>query len=154
MARSLRRILWLLLGTASLAFVAALLIWIAVSRFANPREIGRTDPRRAANYMPLLRNFDETYTTGTVLGIAMGASLTESIKRAELEGFEVDPGCWGDNRAGQASLYQRSELQSIMLKQSKLCWTDHTQTRRGMIINYRDAKVVSINLYYINSEAI
>ena len=154
MARRLRRIIWLLIGAASIASVAALLIWLVVSRFADPREIGRTDPRRAANYQPLLRNFDETYTTGAVLGIEMGASLPESIKKAELAGFEVMPGCWGDNRAGQASLYERHELLAKMQEQSKLCWTDPVQTRRGMTINYRDGKVASILLYYINTEAI
>jgi hypothetical protein len=130
----------------------------AVSAFtfavSHARELGRSDPKKAANYRPPWFNFSETYTDGTALGVAVGASKVEAFEAAERAGLTVAPSGWGDNRAGGADLYERPELVAAMLRQPYLNFYDRSDLKRGMIVDFRDNRVVAIRVHYINSEAI
>ncbi len=116
----------------------------------NVREIGRSDPRRAAHYSWV--NFDETYTDGIVLGVAINSTKIEAIQTAEKAGFEVEPGRWGDGRAGGASLYDRPTLLAFMLRQNALSFSMSSGVSEGMEIRFTADKVVAIRVYYVNFE--
>jgi hypothetical protein len=132
--------------------VLAVGIGIGAFAFAQSHEIGRTDPHRAASYRPPLFNFSETYTDGSALGIAIGSSQDEAIRAAEAGGYLIVPAGWGDDRPGGAALYEKSELRRTMLRQSQLSWRDPRGVWSGMIIEFRDGRVHSVNVYYINFE--
>lgn len=138
-----------LVMTVAVVSIAAI---AAVS--VDTRTIGRTDPKRAANYRLPWFNFYETYTDGEALGVRIGSSRDEAIHAAERAGLTVEPGSWGDNRAGGADLYRRSELIQMMRRQPSLSFGDMTDTKRGMTIRLSGDRVVSVNVYYINSEAL
>lgn len=121
--------------------------------FSQSAEIGRTDPRRAASYRPPLFNFSETYTDGTALGITIGSSRETAIRVAEAGGYVVVPAGWGDGRRGGAALYDKAELRRTMLRQDQLSWRDPRGVWSGMIVEFRDGRVRSVNVYYINFEA-
>jgi hypothetical protein len=144
----------LILVTAALVLIAAAAVGVIAWRSVDVREMGRSDPKRAANYRLPWSNFSETYTDGTALGVKVGSTKGETIKAAEGGRFVVEPSCWDDGRAGGASLYERSVLLATMLRQSTLCFSDSRDLRRGMIIRFRADRVASINVYYINSEAL
>ena len=120
----------------------------------NARQIGRTDPKRAANYRLPWFNLSETYADGAVLGVAVGSTKVEAIQAAERTGLVVIPGGWGDNRAGGADLYDKSDLLAMMLRQPHLNFYDPTDSKLGMTIQFRENRVASINVSYINFEAI
>jgi hypothetical protein len=126
------------------------------ARFAavDSREIGRTDPKRAAKYRLPWFNFSETYTDGAVLGVVIGSTRAEAIAAAEKAGMEVEPSGWGDNRTGGASLYQRSDLVAHMHRQPYLNFSDPNNLKGGMIIDFRDGRVAAVQLHYISSEVI
>lgn len=126
----------------------------AVTLAATAREIGRTDPKRAANYRLPLRNFSETYTDGVALGIAIGSPKAEAIAVAEQAGLTVDPACWGDYRAGGAELYERSDLATTMLRQRTLCFHDADNLKSGIIVDFVGDRVAVVRVHYINFEAI
>jgi hypothetical protein len=120
----------------------------------DAREIGRSDPRKAARFRPPLFNFSETYTDGSVLGVAVGSTRAEAIGAAERVGLTVQPSGWGDNRAGGATLYERSELLATMLRQPHLDFFDPKGPKGGMTMWFRGGRVVAIGIYYVNFEAI
>ena len=120
----------------------------------NVREIGRSNPKQAANYRLPWFNFSETYVDGAVLGVVVGSTKAEAIQAAERAGLTVGPSGWGDNRAGGASLYDRPTLLTAMLRQPYLNFHDEADLRRGMTIHFRDDRVASIDVHYINTEAI
>lgn len=134
------------LGVSALAALALAAV--------DAREIGRNDPKRAAHYRPPLFNFSETYRDGVVLGVAVGSTKAEAIEAAERAGFTVSPSGWGDDRAGGASLYERSELVATMLRQPYLDFNDAHDLKGGMIVDFRGDRVAAIRVYYINFEAI
>jgi hypothetical protein len=141
----------ILIVAAALGVIGAgALAW----RSIDVSEIGRTDPRRAANYRLPWGNFSEIYTDGSALGVVIGSTKRVAITTAERGGFVVQPSCWDDSRAGGASLYERSDLLATMLHQSILCFSDPQDLKKGMIIRFRNDRVVSIEVYYINSESI
>lgn len=119
----------------------------------DSREIGRTNPQRAANYRPPWFNFSETYSKGAALGVTVGSTKAEAIEAAEQAGLIVQPVCWGDDRAGGATLYERAELLAVMLRQSKLCFS-YLSKPGGMIVDFHDDRVRSVEVYYVNFEAI
>lgn len=120
---------------------------------AGARELGRSDPKTAANYRLPWFNFSETYTDGVALGVSVGSTNVEAIAAAERAGLIVEPSGWGDNRAGGADLYQRPALVDAMVRQPYLNFSD-PKGKRGMTIDFRDDRVVAIRVHYINSEAI
>src|SRR5215213_5481540 len=61
----------------------------------NERELGRTDPRRAAFYSGLRANFNETYRDGSALGFSIGMPEEQALDVAAKRGFIVEP-YWGD----------------------------------------------------------
>lgn len=134
------------------AGVLAALIGGGTLAFARSYELGRTNPHRAASYRPPLFNFSETYTDGTALGIAIGSSKEDAIRAAEAGGFIPVPAGWGDDRPGGAALYAKEELHRTMLRQSQLSWRDPRGVWSGMIVEFRDERVHSVNVYYINFE--
>jgi hypothetical protein len=138
--------------TCVLAGVTA--VGAAALACVDVRAIGRSDPRRAANYRPLLFNFSANYTDGSALGIAVGTSKGEAISIAERGGFAVEPTGWGDSRAGGADLYERSKLVATMLRQPYLSFHDARDPKRGMILEFEDGRVAAIRVHYINSETI
>lgn len=137
-----------------LAVAAAGGIAVVAIASVDTRTIGRTDPKRAANYRLPWFNFYETYTEGEALGVRIGSSRDEAIQAAERAGLIVQPGGWGDNRAGGSDLYRRDELLQAMRLQPSLFYGDRTDTKRGMTVRFSDDRVVSVTVYYINSEAI
>lgn len=144
------RVKVILSGTA-VAFAIVLAGAFALASI-DVRSIGRSSPKQAAHYRLPGFNFSETYVDGAVLGVVVGSTRTEAIQAAERAGLTVAPGGWGDNRAGGASLYDRSTLLAKMLRQPRLDFNDEADTRRGMIIRFRGDHVASISAYYINSE--
>ena len=140
------------IGTLSVALGAVILAAVALDS-VDAREIGRSDPKRAANYRLPWFNFSETYIDGVVLGIAIGSTKAEAIRAAEGGGFEVNTSSWGDNRAGQGDLYERSVLLATMIRQPYLSFDDAADPSRGMIIHFRGDRVASIDVHYINTEA-
>ncbi len=120
----------------------------------NVREIGRSNPKQAANYRLPWFNFSETYVDGAVLGVVIGSTKAEAIQAAERAGLTVGPSGWGDNRAGGASLYDRPTLLATMLRQPYLNFGDEVNLRRGLAIHFRGDRVVRIDAHYINTEAI
>jgi hypothetical protein len=118
------------------------------------REIGRSNLEEAANYRPPWFNFSETYADGSVLGVVVGSTKAEAIQAAERAGLTVGPSGWGDNRAGGASLYDRPTLLATMLQQPYLNFHDEADLRRGMTIYFRSDRVESVDVHYINTEAI
>ena len=120
----------------------------------HAREIGRSDPKMAANYRLPWFNFSETYIDGLALGVAVGSTKSEAIDAAERAGFTVQPGGWGDNRAGGAGLYERADLVAKMLRQPTLSFYDAGDLKRGMIVDFRGDRVAAIRVHYINFEAI
>lgn len=135
----------------ALAIVLAGLVALAS---LDVREIGRSNPQQAANYRLPWFNFSETYVDGAVLGVVVGSTKAEAIQAAERLGLIVGPSGWGDNRAGGASLYDRSTLLAIMLRQPYLNFDDEDDLRRGITIHFRGDRVASIDVHYINTEAI
>jgi hypothetical protein len=135
---------------------AAAVVGVAAMAFTSvdARAIGRIDPKRAAHYRPPLFNFSETYTDGQVLDVTIGSSKTDAVDAATRAGFIVDPSGWGDNRGGGAELYEKSELLATMLRQQHLNFHDPKDTKRGMIINFRADRAASVDVFYINFEAI
>ena len=138
----------LLVGHGAIAAAA-----VAMSS-VDAREIGRTNPKRAANYRLPWFNFSETYVDGAALGIAIGSTKGEAIQAAERAGLVVQPSGWGDDRAGGADLYDKSELLAIMLSQPYLNFYDPNDTKQGMTVEFHENRVASINVFYINFEAI
>ena len=139
------------------SIAAALLVVLAGSvalAAVDVREIGRSDPKRAASYRLPWFNFSETYVNGEVFGVVIGSTKGEAIEAAERAGLTVSPSGWGDNRAGGASLYDRPALLARMLRQPHLNFNDEADLHRGMIIHFRGDRVTSIEVYYINTEAI
>ena len=120
----------------------------------DARKIGRTDPKRAAHYRPILFNFSETYTDGSALGVAVGSTKQQAIEAAEGAGFVVEPSGWGDNRAGGTELYSRATLLRTMLKQTHLAFYDPRDLSLGIIVNFREDRVGALHVHYINFEAI
>ncbi|MEA1013712.1 hypothetical protein [Sphingosinicella sp. LY1275] len=127
--------------------------WVALSS-VDVREIGRTNPKQAANYRLPWFNFSETYAEGAVLGVVVGSTKAEAIQAAERAGLTVGPSGWGDNRAGGASLYDRRTLLATMLRQPHLNFHDRTDLRRGMTIHFDGDRVTRIDVHYIYTEAI
>lgn len=141
--------------TGGIATVLAVALVVSVTlRSVDAREIGRSNPKRAANYRPPWRNFSETYVDGAVLGVVVGSTKAEAIQAAERVGLTVGPSGWGDNRAGGASLYDRQTLLAKMLGQPYLNFHDETDLRRGITIHFLGDRVTSIDVHYINTEAI
>jgi hypothetical protein len=136
-----------------LALSAASIAAVAITS-VDARSIGRTDPKRASHYRLPWFNFAETYTDGQALGITTGSTKAEAIDAAMRAGLIVEPSGWGDNRAGGADLYERSELLATMLRQRHLNFYDPEDTKRGVTINFRGGRVASIHVFYINFEAI
>jgi hypothetical protein len=66
----------------------------------------------------------------------------------------VEPGGWGDNRAGGADLYEKTDLLEIMLRQPNLHYYDPNDLKRGMTVEFRNDRVAAVNVFYINFEAI
>lgn len=56
----------------------------------DAREIGRSNPRQAANYRLPWFNFSETYVDGAVLGVVVGSTKPEAIQAAERAGLTVE----------------------------------------------------------------
>jgi hypothetical protein len=137
-----------------LAVLAAGGVAAVAAASVDTRTIGRTNPQRAANYRLPWFNFSETYTDGEILGVVIGSTRDEAIQAAERAGLTVDTSGWGDNRAGGADLYRKSALRGAMSRQPHLDYFDKADTKRGMTIRFRDDRVVSVSVYYINSEAI
>jgi hypothetical protein len=144
-----RALLTGVLATVTVAGIAA----IAFTS-VDARAIGRTDPKRAAHYRLPWFNFSETYTDGQALGITIGSTKPEAVRAATRAGFIVDPSSWGDDRAGGADLYEKSELLATMLRQSHLNFHDPHDTKRGMTISFRADRVALVDVFYINFEAI
>ncbi len=88
------------------------------------------------------------------MGVAVGSTKVEAIKAAERGHLTVQPSGWGDSRAGGAELYERSELVATMLRQPYLAFYDPDDLKRGMIVDFKDNRVVAIRVHYINFEAI
>lgn len=141
-----------------IAALASALAAVAVTAVAfnsvDAREIGRSDPKRAANYQLPWFNFSETYVEGVVLGAAMGSTRADAIKAAESANFKVETSSWGDNRAGQSDLYERLVLLATMLRQPYLNFTDTADVRRGMTLHFRGDRLTRVDVHYINTEAI
>lgn len=136
----------LVLGLSAVAAVALAAV--------EAREIGRSDPGKAAYYRPPWFNFSETYTDGVALGVAVGSTKAEAIRAAERRGFKVSPSGWGDNRAGGADLYGRSGLVATMLRQPHLSFDRADDLKGSMIVVCHADRVAAIRVYYINFEAI
>jgi hypothetical protein len=123
-------------------------------RSVDVRELGRSDPRQAASHLLPWRNFAETYTDGSVLGIAVGSPKAEAIRAAERAGLEVSPSGWGDSRAGGASLYDRRALVASMLAQDHLAFSDPRDLRRELILHFHGGRLSSVEVYYVKFEAL
>ena len=138
----------------TVALLAAALAGSMALALVDAREIGRSNPKQAANYRLPWRNSSETYVDGAALGVVVGSTRAEAIQAAERAGLTVGPSGWGDNRAGGASLYDRPTLLATMLRQPYLNFSDEADPRRGMTIHFRGDRVTSIDVHYINTEAI
>jgi hypothetical protein len=136
---------------AGLAFVFAGSVALASM---NVRELGRSNPKQAANYRLPWRNFSATYVDGAALGVVVGSTKIEAIQAAERAGLTVEPSGWGDNRAGGASLYDPQTLLASMLRQPYLNFHDKGGGRRGLIVHFRGGRVARIDVHHINTEAI
>jgi hypothetical protein len=143
------------LAKAAISIMAIVSIAAITATVAAPyaRELGRSDPKRAAKYRFPWFNFSETYTDGAALGVLIGSTKREAIEAAERAGLIVEPSGWGDNRAGGADLYQRPELVDAMLRQPYLNFGD-PKGKRGMTVDFGNNRVVAVRVHYINSEAI
>jgi len=141
------------LGTI-LVIVAAISVGMFAWTSVDVRAIGRTDPKRAATHKLPWGNFSETYSDGSAVGLMVGSSKREAIGAADAGGFIVQPSCWGDSRAGGASLYETSELRKMMLRQPVLCFEEAHDLRKGLIVRFHRDRVASIEVYYINSESL
>ena len=117
----------------------------------DTRTMGRTDPQRAASFR---LNFVETYLTGSVLGLQIGQSKLAAIKSAEQAGFELQPTSWGDNRAGGADLYGRSELIEKAMGQNVIPMGGRTNTKQGLTLYFKKDRLRAIEVIYINFENI
>lgn len=136
------------IGTALLVAFAGSVALASV----DVREIGRTDPKRAANFRPPWFNFSENYSDGEVLGIPIGSTRGNAISVAERAGFVVETSGWGDNRAGQADLYDRATLLATMERQPHLNFHDASDLHRGMTVRFSGDRVRSISVHYTNFE--
>ena len=139
---------------AAVTVGAVAVVTSAAFSYVGARELGRSDPKQAANYRLPWFNFSETYTDGVALGIVLGSTKAEAIEAAERDGFTVEPSGWGDNRAGGADLYDRSTLHATMLRQPSLSFYDATDLSRVMIVRFREDRVASVDVHYINNEVI
>jgi hypothetical protein len=138
----------------SVAMLAIALAGSVALASVDAREIGRSNPKQAANYRLPWRNFSETYVDGAVLGVVVGSTKAEAIQAAERAGLTVGLSGWGDNRAGGASLHDRPTLLATMLRQPYLNFSDEADLRRGLTIHFRGDRVTSVDVHYINTEAI
>jgi hypothetical protein len=117
----------------------------------DTRTIGRTDLRRAASFR---FNFVETYSTGSVLGVKIGQTKLAAIQSAEQAGFQLQPSAWGDNRAGGANLYERSELLEKAMKMDTIHMGGRTDTKQAIELRFNENRLIAIKLLYINFENI
>jgi hypothetical protein len=140
----------IILGGIAISMLAASVAFASV----DVREIGRSNPKKAANYRLPWFNFSETYVDGDVLGVVVGSTKIEAIQAAERAGLTVGPSGWGDNRAGGASLYEWQTLLATMQRQPYLNFHDEGDGRRGMTIHFWGGRVARIDVHYINTEAI
>jgi hypothetical protein len=62
----------------------------------DERELGRTDPRRAAFYSGLWADFNATYRDGSALGISVGMPKDKALDAAAKQGFALDTVTWDD----------------------------------------------------------
>ena len=136
---------------AILAIVGVTSISVAWMGSPHAREIGRTDPKRAALYRPPWFNFFETYRDGQALGVAVGSTKAQAIKAAESAGLMVEPSGWGDDRAGGADLYGRPELIATMLCQPYLNYHG-SRSNFGATVEFQGDRVAAMRVNYINFE--
>lgn len=66
----------------SVAMLAMALAGSVALASVDAREIGRSNPKQAANYRLPWRNFSETYVDGAVLGVVVGSTKAEAIQAA------------------------------------------------------------------------
>jgi hypothetical protein len=137
----------------------AVLAAAAVSVVAGPaiayvsvdeRELGRTDPRRAAFYSGLLGNFSETYTDGSAIGFTIGMSKAEALDAAVKAKLIVQPDSWGDYRAGGASLYTPEELRAQAMS-SENFYPRFRRDRLTADLIFDQDRLRSISVRYYNN---
>lgn len=83
--------------------------------------IGREHPEIARFMRPPLFNLAASYKNGLVLGFEVGMDREHVITLAQKGGFEPDPACWGDDRAGGVALYHRDEVRRQMRGHDRWC---------------------------------
>src|SRR5687768_5622663 len=91
-------------------------IYASVSVMAST-SIGRHRPGLASLFHPPLFNFVHTYVDGNVMDFTIGMTRSDLIKVIANNKYTVDLSCWGDLRAGGASLYTADQITEMVLKQ-------------------------------------
>ena len=117
----------------------------------DEREMGRTNPRRAAFYSPPLGNFVETYSEGTALGFTVGMPRERALQVAAKSGFIVNPISWGDNRAGQADLYSADELRARAMRAESIDFETNNENVEVLELSFYRNRIRSITVGYINT---
>lgn len=142
---SLRRKWWM---TGSLVLVAIL---YGATSFIAAGDIGRSNPSLASLFRPIWFNFNETYVDGQAMGFAIGTGKDEVIAAVFENGYEVQPSCWGDNRAGGESLYTRNELIDAMQSRDAICIG---ADRTSIILRFSEATLRSVEVTFVRNELI
>lgn len=128
---------------------------VAASAVAGPaigyvgvdeREIGRTDPQRAAFYSGLSGNFTETYRDGSALGFAIGMPEEQALDVAAKRGFIVEP--LQDPLADIPELESEEARRSAALEADYLIVRVPSDSRLGAELTIDQDRVSSITVRY------
>ncbi|HEY5722635.1 MAG TPA: hypothetical protein VIT45_09965 [Allosphingosinicella sp.] len=112
----------------------------------NERELGRTDPRRAAFYSGFRANFNETYRDGSALGFSVGMPEEQALDVAAKRRFIVEP-LW-DALAEIPELETEEERRAAALATGFLILRLRGDKRLGAELTIDEDRVSSITVRY------
>ncbi|MDB5691069.1 MAG: hypothetical protein JWO81_132 [Alphaproteobacteria bacterium] len=134
--------------SVSLIVAGTLGVYACLCLFAAPW-IGRSRPEVARFLRPPLFNFDHSYGSGSVLGIPVGLTKAAVVETVTRQKMQIDPACWGDNRAGGIALYSAADARDHLLKEDDWCFT-RGRTSVRMIFSGNQLRTVIVR--YVTTE--
>ena len=129
----------------------ALTVLYALASIGFAREIGRTNPALAGYLRLPLFNFSAKYRTGAAMGFQIGSSRFEVFQKIQSRQFVIEPACWGDYRAGGASLYTSDALLAKARTQSRVCLR---APKASVTLRIERGYLESIEIAYVRNELI
>jgi|SRR4051812_11586548 len=131
-----------------LAVTGAIGLYACLCLFTAPW-LGRSRPELARFLRPPLFNFDHSYGSGSVLGLSIGMTKGAAAEALGRQNMQIDPACWGDNRAGGTASYSSTEARGRLLKEDDWCLTRGRTWLRAI---FRNNALRTVVVRYVTSE--